>query len=91
MKNNFILIVLIVIGIIVAGRAITTLQQPVNHNDEEFFIETESEDYEDLNSEILGLIAEIDDEGFNATQFDDILSIDPFELDCVTSLCCCAE
>jgi hypothetical protein len=81
MKNRVILIVILVIGFIVAGRAITTLRQPGDQNDEEIVIETGSEDYEDLNSEILELIAEIEAGGFNATQFDDSLSIELFELD----------
>ena len=59
MKNKVILIVLIVIGLIVAGRSLTTLRQPGDKNYEEIIIETESEDYENLNSKILELIAEI--------------------------------
>ena len=81
MKNKVILIVLIIIGFIVAGRAVTTLRQPGDQNDEEIVIETESKDYEDLNSEILELIAEIDAGEYNAAQFDDFLSVDLFELD----------
>ena len=81
MKNKIILTVLIVIGFIVAAKAITTLQKPGDQNDEEIVTETGSEDFEELESEILELIAEIDAGGFNATQFDDLLSIELFELD----------
>ena len=54
---------------------------PGEQNEEETVIETSSTDYEDLNSEILELIAEIDVSEFNATQSDDSLSIETFELD----------
>ena len=81
MKNKIIPIVLIVIGLIVAGKAITTFRQPQEQNEEESVIETGSTDYEELNSEIFELIAEIDASEFNATQSDDSLSIETFELD----------
>lgn len=81
MKHKIILIVLIIVGLIAAGRALTTFRQPGDQNDEEIVVETESMDYEVLNSEVFELIADIDAGGFDTTQFEDSLSIELFELD----------
>jgi len=86
MKNKFILIALTIIGVIVVGGAITRLRQPGIRNSEDIAKETGSEKYENLNSEILELLEEFNDdrsidEGLNATQLDDVLSIELFELE----------
>ena len=81
MKNKFILIALTIIGVIVIGGAITRLRQPGIRNSEDIATETGSEKYENLNSEILELLEEFNGERLNATQLDDVLSIELFELE----------
>ena len=82
MKNKVMLIVLTVIGVIVVvGGAITGLRQPGMRKGEDIVPETGSEKYENLKSEIIMLLEEMNDEGLNATQLDDVLSIETFELE----------
>jgi hypothetical protein len=81
MKNKVILIVLTVIGVIIVGGAITRIRQPGIRRSEDIIAETGSEKYEDLKSEILDMLGEFNDEGLNATQLDDVLSIELFELE----------
>lgn len=83
MKNNVILIVAIVIGVIVAGKVITLHRQPgAQHSDEDTVIDdTELEKYEDLKSNILDFIDELDAEEIEDIQPDDELSIELFDLD----------
>ena len=81
MKNKVILIVLMVIGVIIVGGVITRIRQPGIRRSEDIIAETGSEKYEDLKSEILDMLGEFNDEGLNATQLDDVLSIDLFELE----------
>ena len=81
MKNKVILIVLMVIGVIIVGGAITRIRQPGMRRSEDIIAETGSEKYEDLKSEILDMLGEFKDEGLNATQLDDVLSIELFELE----------
>jgi len=83
MKNKVILIVAIVIGVIVAGRALTLHRQPGAQDSGEDTVidDTELEEYEDLKSSILDFIDELDAEGIEAIQPDDELSIELFDLD----------
>ena len=80
MKNKVILIVLMFIGVIVVGAAITRLRPGIRKS-EDIVAETGSEKYENLKSEILDMLEEFNDERLNATQFDDVLSIELFELE----------
>lgn len=77
MKNKFLLMMLAVVGIILVGGVLTTRRQPGDSTIDD----TEPEVYEDLRSNILGMIDEMDAEGLNATAPEDLLSIEPFELD----------
>lgn len=81
MKNKVMLIVLTVIGVIVVGGAIIRLRQPGIRRSEDVVAETGSERYESLKSEILDMLEEFNDERLNATQLDDVLSIELFELE----------
>lgn len=83
MKNKAILVVVIIIGVIVAGRALTPGKPPgAKESGEETTInETELGQYEDLESHVLELIDEIDATGIEAAWPDDVLSIELFELD----------
>jgi len=81
MKNKVILIVLMIIGVIVVVGAITRIRQPGMRRSEDTVTETGSEKYETLKSEILDILEDFNDEGLNATQLDDVLSIDLFELE----------
>ena len=79
MKNKVILLVLMFIGVIVVGAAITRFRPGIRKSED--IAETGSEKYENLKSEILDMLEEFNDEGLNATQFDDVLSIELFELE----------
>ena len=79
MKNKVILVILIVVGVVIAGR--TLINPPSQEdNDESPMTETHLEDYEELNTELLELIADVDS-SLNVTGPDDVLSIEFFELD----------
>ena len=83
MKNKVILIAVIVVGVIVAGRALIVLRQPgvQDGGGDTVIDETVLEEYEDLKSHIFELIDDIDAEGLEPTGPDDALSIELFELD----------
>jgi hypothetical protein len=83
MKNKVILIVAIIIGVIIAGRALMLRRRPgAQDSDEDTVIDdAELEKYEDLRSGILDLIDELDAEAVEAIQPDDELSIELFDLD----------
>ena len=83
MKNKVLLIVAIVIGVIIAGRALMLRRRPgAQDSDEDTVIDdAELEKYEDLRSGILDLIDELDAEAVEAIQPDDELSIELFDLD----------
>lgn len=83
MKNRARLIVAIVIGVIVAGRALTSVRQPgARDSGEDTTVDNlEPGQYEDLESHVLELIDEIDATGIEAARPDDLLSIELFELD----------
>jgi hypothetical protein len=83
MKNKVILIVAIVIGVTIAGRALMLRRRPgAQDSDEDTVIDdAELEKYEDLRSGILDLIDELDAEAVEAIQPDDELSIELFDLD----------
>jgi hypothetical protein len=77
MKKKYLLMMLAVVGIIFVGRVLTVRRQSRDSDIDD----TKPEVYEDLRSNILGLIDEIESEGLNATAPEDLLSIEPFELD----------
>ena len=83
MKNKGVLIVAIVIGVIVVGRALTLRRQPGTKEGggDTIIDDTELEEYENLKSSILDFIDELDAEGIEAIQPEDKLSIEQFELD----------
>ena len=83
MKNRAILVVAIIIGVIVAGRALTPGFQPgaKESGEETTMNETELGQYEDLESHIEELIDEIDTTGIEAVWPEDLISIELFELD----------
>lgn len=77
MKNRFLLMMLAVVGIIFVGRVLTVRRQ----SEDSAIDDSEPEVYENLRSNILGLIDDMESEGLNATAPEDLLSIEPFELD----------
>ena len=83
MKNKVILIVAIIIGVIIAGRALMLRRRPgaQDSNEDTVIDDAELEKYEDLRSGILDLIDELDAEAVEAIQPDDELSIELFDLD----------
>jgi hypothetical protein len=77
LKKKYLLMMLAVVGIIFVGRVLTVRRQSGDSDIDD----TEPEVYEDLRSNILGLIDEMESEGLNATAPEDLLSIELFELD----------
>ena len=77
MKNKALLVAIALIAVIAAGKMMTSPRQ----QEEESTAETGAEDYEEVNAEIMELIAELEQGSFNATQPGDELSIELFELD----------
>ena len=77
MKNKALLAAIALIAVIAAGRMMTAPRQQV----EEPTIETGTDEYEEINAEIMELIAELEQGAFNATQPGDELSVELFELD----------
>jgi len=77
MKNKALLVAIALVVIIAAGRMMTLPQQQA----EEPPAETGADDYDEVNAEIMELIAELEQGSFNATQPGDELSIELFELD----------
>ena len=73
MKSKNILIIAI-IGVILVGSALALRQRPSGG-------ETETADYEELTTSINNLIEALDTDGPEATQPDDLLNIEPFEID----------
>jgi type II secretory pathway component PulJ len=77
MKNKALLVAIALVAVIAAGRMMTAPRQQA----EESTAETGADDYEEINAEIMELIAELEQGAFNATQPGDELSIELFELD----------
>ena len=73
MKSKNILIIAI-IGVILVGSALALRQRPLNKT-------TEDADYEELTTSINNLIEALDTDGPEDTQPDDLLNIEPFEID----------
>jgi len=70
MKNKVLLAAIALIAVIVAGRMLTAPRQ-----------QAETPAAEEINAEIMELIAELEQGAFNATEPGDGLSIEVFELD----------
>jgi hypothetical protein len=79
MKNKNTLVILAIAAILVTGSVMNLLKQPSNKGNNTA-TESESENYENLNSEILEFIAELA-ESLNNIQPDGQLSIETFELE----------
>ena len=77
MKNKVLLAAIALIAVIAAGRMLTAPRQQAETPE----VEVGAEEYEDINAEIMELIAELEQGSFNATQPGDELSIELFELD----------
>lgn len=77
MKNKVLLAAIAVIAVLAAGRMLTAPRQQA----EEPASETDAEEYDEINAEIIELIAELEQGTFNATDPGDELSIELFELD----------
>jgi hypothetical protein len=77
MKNKALLVAIVFVVVIAAGRVMTAPRQQA----EESSAEIGADDYEEINAEIMELIAELEQGSFNATQPGDELSIELFELD----------
>lgn len=75
LKNKYIALVLIAIGVIVVGRTLIQRRAPGAGDG------VQEGDYEDLESNILDLIDDMDSASLEDTGTDDILTIEPFELD----------
>ena len=73
MKSKNILIIAI-IGFLLVGGVLALRQRPSGGA-------TETADYEELTASINNLIEALDTDGPEATQPDDLLSIEPFEID----------
>ena len=81
MKNRAVLILAAFICFAIAGRILTQPRQPTNLG-ENVVDEIELDAYEELESNILDAISELDAVSEDtASSSDDILSIEPFELD----------
>jgi hypothetical protein len=77
MKNKVLLAAIALITVIAAGRMLTAPRQQAEAPE----AETGAEEYEEINAEIMGLIAELEQGSLNVTQPGDELSIELFELD----------
>ena len=77
MKNKVLLAAIALIAVVAAGRMLTAPRQQVETTEEE----TGAEEYDEINAEIMELIAELEQGSLNATQPGDELSIELFELD----------
>ena len=77
MKNKALLVAIAFIAVIAAGRMMTAPRQQAVVST----AETGADDYEEINAEIMDLIAELEQGAFNATQPGDELSMELFELD----------
>ena len=80
MKNRAVLILAAFICFAIAGRILTQPRQLTNLG-ENVVDEIELDAYEELESNILDAISELDAVSEEAASSDDILSIEPFELD----------
>jgi hypothetical protein len=82
MKNKVLLAAIALIAVLAAGRMLTApRQQAETPAAEEPAAEAGAEEYEEINAEIMELIAELEQGPFNATQPGEELSIELFELD----------
>jgi hypothetical protein len=82
MKNKVLLAAIALIAVIAAGRMLTApRQQAETPAAEEPAAEAGAEEYDEINAEIMELIAELEQGAFNATEPGDELSIELFELD----------
>jgi hypothetical protein len=77
MKNKVLLAAIALIAVIAAGRLLTALRQQAEAPE----AETGADEYDEINAEIMELIAELEQGNLNATQPGDELSIELFELD----------
>ncbi len=77
MKNKVLLAVIALIAVIAAGRMLTAPRQQAEAPE----VETGAEEYDEINAEIMELIAELEQGNLNVTQPGDELSIELFELD----------
>ena len=77
MKNKVLLAAIALIAVIAAGRMLTAPRQQAEAPE----AETGAEEYDEINAEIMELIAELEQGAFNATEPGDELSIEVFELD----------
>jgi hypothetical protein len=77
MKNKFLLVAIAIIAVLAAGRILTAPRQQAEAPE----AETGADEYEEINAEIIELIAELEQGAFNATEPGDELSIELFELD----------
>lgn len=77
MKNKVLLAAIALIAVIAAGRMLTAPRQQAEAPE----AETGADEYEEVNAEIMELIAELEQGSLNATQPGDELSIELFELD----------
>ena len=73
MKSKNILII-VIIGFLLVGGVLALHQRPSGGA-------TETADYEELTASINNLIEALDTDGPEATQPDDLLNIEPFEID----------
>ena len=82
MKNKVLMAAIALIAVIAAGRMLTApRQQAETPAAEEPAAEAGAEEYDEINAEIMELIAELEQGAFNATEPGDELSIEVFELD----------
>jgi len=77
MKNKVLLAAIALIAVIAAGRMLTAPRQQAEAPE----AETGAEEYDEINAEIMELIAELEQGSLNATQPGDELSIELFELE----------
>ena len=77
MKNKFLLVAIAIIAVLAAGRILTAPRQQAEAPE----AETGADEYEEINAEIIELIAELEQGAFNATEPGDELSIELFKLD----------